>query len=193
VIPFVIHICYCSRERTETSSPNRRSLVGRHTCSWYKCYGEGAAVVVSPIRIYREQILPIQSIYIFLAQMVPDFAAPSVSRNHHLANSTFLHSLILDSAHTTTEPSSMGEVVNVLVAFAVIIFIFRWATSSKYTACGSWNSFIRFCFWCTAGAYCCCPGSDSTERRSAADTLGFRPKPVTQDMVRFTCIFYSGP
>jgi coupling of ubiquitin conjugation to ER degradation protein 1 len=28
-------------------------------------------------------------------------------------------------------------------------------------------------------------GSDSTERRSAADTLGFRPKPVTQDMVCF--------
>lgn len=49
----------------------------------------------------------------------------------------------------------MGEVVNVLVAFAVIVFIFRWATAS----------------------------SDSTERRSAADTLGFRPKPVTQDMI----------
>ncbi|KAF9465882.1 hypothetical protein BDZ94DRAFT_1252471 [Collybia nuda] len=48
----------------------------------------------------------------------------------------------------------MGEVVNVLVAFAVIVFIFRWATSSN----------------------------DTTER-SAADTLGFRPKPVTQDMI----------
>lgn len=49
----------------------------------------------------------------------------------------------------------MGEVVNVLVAFAVIVFIVRWATS----------------------------GSDTPERRSAADTLGFRPKPVTQPMI----------
>ncbi|KAH0579060.1 hypothetical protein H2248_003218 [Termitomyces sp. 'cryptogamus'] len=49
----------------------------------------------------------------------------------------------------------MGEVVNVIVAFAVIIFIFRWATS----------------------------GGDTTEQRSAADTLGFRPKPVTQVMI----------
>jgi coupling of ubiquitin conjugation to ER degradation protein 1 len=48
----------------------------------------------------------------------------------------------------------MGEVVNVLVAFAVIVFIFRWVTSS----------------------------SESTEQRSAADTLGFRPKNVTQEM-----------
>ncbi|KAF8908105.1 hypothetical protein CPB84DRAFT_1674475 [Gymnopilus junonius] len=49
----------------------------------------------------------------------------------------------------------MGEVVNVLVAFAVIVFLFRWATSSN----------------------------DSSEQRSAADTLGFRPKNVTQEMV----------
>jgi len=49
----------------------------------------------------------------------------------------------------------MGEVVNVLVAFAVIVFIFRWATSS----------------------------GDTLEQRSAADTLGFRPKPVTQVMI----------
>jgi len=48
----------------------------------------------------------------------------------------------------------MGEVVNVLVAFAVIVFIFRWVTSR----------------------------SESTEQRSAADTLGFRPKNVTQEM-----------
>ncbi|GLB41060.1 hypothetical protein LshimejAT787_0902750 [Lyophyllum shimeji] len=49
----------------------------------------------------------------------------------------------------------MGEVVNVLVAFAVIVFIFRWATS----------------------------GGDTVERRSATETLGFRPKPVTQVMI----------
>lgn len=48
----------------------------------------------------------------------------------------------------------MGEVVNVIVAFAVIVFIFRWATSSN-------------------------PNSGPTP----ADTLGFRPKNVSQDMV----------
>ncbi|KAF8960628.1 hypothetical protein BDZ97DRAFT_1832837 [Flammula alnicola] len=50
----------------------------------------------------------------------------------------------------------MGEVVNVLVAFAVIVFLFRWVTST---------------------------GSGSTEQRSAADALGFRPKNITQEMV----------
>lgn len=49
---------------------------------------------------------------------------------------------------------NMGEVVNVIVAFAVIVFIFRWATSSN-------------------------PNSGPTP----ADTLGFRPKNVSQDMV----------
>jgi len=49
----------------------------------------------------------------------------------------------------------MGEVINVVVAFAVIVFIFRWLTTS----------------------------SDSPSERSAADTLGFRPKPVSQDMI----------
>ncbi|KAF9074742.1 hypothetical protein BDP27DRAFT_1316752 [Rhodocollybia butyracea] len=50
----------------------------------------------------------------------------------------------------------MGEVVNVVVAFAVIVFIFRWATSSS-------------------------PANNNNP--SPADTLGFRPKNVTQDMV----------
>ncbi|KAF9004617.1 hypothetical protein BDQ17DRAFT_1240840 [Cyathus striatus] len=49
----------------------------------------------------------------------------------------------------------MGEVVNVLVAFAVIVFIFRWVTSDN----------------------------SNPNERSAADTLGFRPKDVTQDMI----------
>ncbi|KAJ7705357.1 hypothetical protein B0H17DRAFT_920470 [Mycena rosella] len=42
----------------------------------------------------------------------------------------------------------MGETINIVVAFAVIVFLFRWLTSS-----------------------------------TAADTLGFRPKPVSQDMI----------
>ncbi|KAJ6466929.1 hypothetical protein C8R45DRAFT_1055483 [Mycena sanguinolenta] len=49
----------------------------------------------------------------------------------------------------------MGEVINVVVAFAVIVFLFRWLTTSN----------------------------DSSSERSAADTLGFRPKPVSQDMI----------
>lgn len=51
----------------------------------------------------------------------------------------------------------MSEVVNAIVAVAVIFFIFRWATSGS--------------------------SSSSDERRSAAAALGFRPKPVTQEMV----------
>ncbi|KAI5822349.1 hypothetical protein K523DRAFT_422087 [Schizophyllum commune Tattone D] len=54
----------------------------------------------------------------------------------------------------------MGEVVNVLVAFAVIVVIFRWATS---------------------------PGTDSQAASGGAPSphavLGFRPKNVTQGMV----------
>ncbi|KAL0581464.1 hypothetical protein V5O48_000618 [Marasmius crinis-equi] len=47
----------------------------------------------------------------------------------------------------------MAEIINVIVAFAVIILIVRWVTS----------------------------GSDSD--RAAAETLGFRPKNVSQDML----------
>ncbi|KAJ7054084.1 hypothetical protein C8F01DRAFT_1211926 [Mycena amicta] len=53
----------------------------------------------------------------------------------------------------------MGEIVNVVVAFAVIVFLFRWITKSKSTR------------------------SDNPGERSAADILGFRPKNVTQDMI----------
>ncbi|KAF9042927.1 hypothetical protein BJ165DRAFT_205637 [Panaeolus papilionaceus] len=49
----------------------------------------------------------------------------------------------------------MSEVVNVLVAFAVIVFIFRWVTS----------------------------GNESSGERSPSDILGFRPKNITQEMV----------
>ncbi|KAG7095178.1 hypothetical protein E1B28_005957 [Marasmius oreades] len=47
----------------------------------------------------------------------------------------------------------MAEIINVIVAFVVIIFIFRWATSGSNTD------------------------------RTAADTLGFRPKNVSQEML----------
>ena len=90
----------------------------------------------------------------------------------------------------------MGEVVNALVAFAVIVFIFRWATSGM-CLCSFTQSQIRPWFGfvllrllhvilslSNANALARA-GNDSTERRSAAETLGFRPKPVTQDMVCF--------
>ncbi|KAH7890405.1 hypothetical protein F5I97DRAFT_23665 [Phlebopus sp. FC_14] len=51
----------------------------------------------------------------------------------------------------------MGEVVNAIVAFAVIVIIVRWVTTGS--------------------------SSSSSETRSAATALGFRPKHVTQDMV----------
>lgn len=51
----------------------------------------------------------------------------------------------------------MSEVVNAIVAVAVIFFIFRWATSGS--------------------------SSSGDEPRSAAAALGFRPKPVTTEMV----------
>ncbi|OAX43404.1 hypothetical protein K503DRAFT_681122 [Rhizopogon vinicolor AM-OR11-026] len=53
----------------------------------------------------------------------------------------------------------MSEVVNAIVAFAVIVVIFRWATSSLT------------------------PANDSSSGRSTSAALGFRPKNVTQEMV----------
>ena len=46
------------------------------------------------------------------------------------ASSNSFHLTISDISLLKTS-NSMGEVVNVLVAFAVIVFLFRWATSSK--------------------------------------------------------------
>lgn len=59
----------------------------------------------------------------------------------------------------------MSEVVNVLVAFAVIIFLFRWITNA---------------------------GSDSgsDEQRRAANMLGFRPKRVTPDMIESVSVMF---
>ncbi|TDL20539.1 hypothetical protein BD410DRAFT_366329 [Rickenella mellea] len=55
----------------------------------------------------------------------------------------------------------MGEVVNVVVALAVIVFLFRWATSNL----------VR------------CADNESPGDRSTRVALGFRPKDVTPDMV----------
>jgi coupling of ubiquitin conjugation to ER degradation protein 1 len=71
----------------------------------------------------------------------------------------------------------MGEVVNVIVAFAVIVILFRWATTSKWISedHGGPTELIVF--------MCVCVANES-QGRSAGASLGFRPKPITQDMVR---------
>ena len=66
----------------------------------------------------------------------------------------------------------MSEVVNALVAFAVIVFIFRWATSGHSSPPPP---------PCPPSPVS--PGPSSSDSRSAAAALGFRPKHVTQDMV----------
>jgi hypothetical protein len=88
----------------------------------------------------------------------------------------------------------MSEVVNVLVAFAVIIFLFRWITNA-----GEWQLALPSRSTLTTGlpfrsfhpvsflaGYDESAGSDSgtDEQRRAANMLGFRPKRVTPDMVR---------
>ena len=85
----------------------------------------------------------------------------------------------------------MGEVVNVLVAFAVIVFIFRWVTSGTLNSSSS-DSILdeyptRFLFFLQFVL-----GSDSTGQRTVGDSLGFRPNNVTQEMVRLSFLGSSG-
>ncbi|KAK0216981.1 hypothetical protein IW262DRAFT_1449465 [Armillaria fumosa] len=62
----------------------------------------------------------------------------------------------------------MGEVVNVAVAFLVIVFIFRWATTSGM--------------------------SSFSGDKGNSDALGFRPKQVTQEMMdAVTAVFPDIP
>ncbi|KAG7440423.1 uncharacterized protein BT62DRAFT_983100 [Guyanagaster necrorhizus] len=65
----------------------------------------------------------------------------------------------------------MGEVVNVAVAFLVIIFIFRWVTTA-----GTLSSSSSLC------------------ALNTGDVLGFRPKNVTQEMIdAVTAVFPDIP
>jgi len=92
-------------------------------------------------------------------------AAPTPSRSPRTLPATYLQSEY-STCHiffskslfrlTTGRFFEMGEVVNVIVAFAVIVFIVRWATSTKDT---------------------------SPSQPSPASVLGFKPKNVTTDMV----------
>ena len=72
----------------------------------------------------------------------------------------------------------MSEVVNVLVAFAVIVFLFRWVTSGT---CSLPVYADMECLNCALGSDS--SGQDAQSARRAADALGFRPRNVTNDMV----------
>ncbi|KAL6302922.1 hypothetical protein BKA93DRAFT_827016 [Sparassis latifolia] len=66
----------------------------------------------------------------------------------------------------------MGEVLNVLVAVAVIVVIVRWATSSTHSL-----SFVRVAI--ILSVLC----KDAPAGQSPASVLGFQPRTVTPDMV----------
>lgn len=72
--------------------------------------------------------------------------------------------------------------MNVVVAFAVIIFLLRWITTGERRGSSPSDSprHLRICML----------GKDSSEQRSATDVLGFRPKKVTPDMVRNPFVFF---
>lgn len=83
----------------------------------------------------------------------------------------------------------MGEVVNVLVAFAVIIFLLRWITSGKVFPKSLWAPLGRSIVNPVRLIDTLWLGKDPAEQRSARDILGFRPKNVTPDMVGFFMMF----
>ena len=56
---------------------------------------------------------------------------------------------------------------------------------------GLWSNYLDVCHWAAFWLLVLNIGHDSTEQRSAADALGFRPKNVTQEMVRFPNAFPS--
>jgi len=54
---------------------------------------------------------------------------------------------------------------------------------------GLWSNYLGVRHWAASWRLFWTIGHDSTEQRSAADALGFRPKNVTQEMVRFPNAF----
>jgi hypothetical protein len=77
----------------------------------------------------------------------------------------------------------MGEVVNVVVAFAVIVLIVRWATAS--------SAFQSFCD--RPLLFSSIRGGESTEEQAAARALRFRPKKVTPEMVQHRFDLFTYP
>lgn len=64
----------------------------------------------------------------------------------------------------------MGEVLNVIVAFAVIVFAVRWATKGELHA----QSLLSVCPK---------PALGKEQPNGPGAVLGFRPKHVTDEMV----------
>lgn len=92
----------------------------------------------------------------------------------------------------------MAEVVNAIVAFAVIIFIFRWVTSpstfvpvqlpTKYKS--DWvlrSDLACFELMTPLGA----TGAESSGDVAAARALKFKPKKVTDEMVHLLFCWYN--
>lgn len=74
----------------------------------------------------------------------------------------------------------MGEVVNVLVAFAVIVFVVRWATSGE----------LRWVHPAGWRMTCIISGKDtSADGQSPAAILGFKPKTVTPEQVSSVALY----
>ena len=77
----------------------------------------------------------------------------------------------------------MGETVNVVVAFAVIVLIVRWATTSSTLQS---SVTVSLSFSSTRGG-------ESTAEQAAARALRFRPKKVTPEMAQFPLDFLIQP
>jgi coupling of ubiquitin conjugation to ER degradation protein 1 len=77
----------------------------------------------------------------------------------------------------------MGEVVNVVVAFAVIILVVRWATTSS----ASRSSVV------SPLSFSITRGGESTTEQAAARALRFRPKKVTPEMARLPLDLFISP
>jgi hypothetical protein len=69
----------------------------------------------------------------------------------------------------------MGEVLNIVVAVAVVALVFRWATSGSY--CFSHCSNTDGCRFAIAG------GGQQSGQPNPGAVLGFRPRNVTEEMV----------
>ena len=108
---------------------------------------------------------------------------------------SFTYYLTFTFTLTLTRKRIMSELVNVVVALAVIVFIVRWATSGEfyYLIFGELRYSLMVvrllghsldCLVCSVLHCFFVVAKDSPEQQSAIAALGFRPKNVTDDMVR---------
>lgn len=94
----------------------------------------------------------------------------------------------------------MAEVVNAIVAFAVIIFIFRWVTSPStfvFVQCSTKYKSVRVlrsdlaCFKLMIMTPLGGTGAESSGDVAAARALKFKPKKVTDEMVHLSFCSYN--